>query len=137
MNPEVVRAPPPRIVAIKLGIVASVGLLAVLLGKIYFFPWMHSYLDSGSNHAEALQRFKNVMFGAGAFVLVLATYAGWLGFRVLRQGQWPLADAFVVRDTLVKRGRLVRARGILFVVLAVLLAVDALGLAAIPYLMAR
>lgn len=133
MNPELVRAPPPRIVAMRLGVVASVGVLAVLLGKIYFFPWMHSYLDSGANHAEALQRFKNIMLGAGAFVLVLATYAGWLGFRVLRQGQWPLADAFVVRDTLVKRGRLVRARGILFVVLAILLAIDAVALVAIPY----
>lgn len=133
MNPELVRAPPPRIVAMRLGVVASVAVLAVLLGKLYLFPWMHSYLDSGANHAEALQRFKNVMLGAGAFVLVLATYAGWLGFCVLRQGQWPLADAFVVRDTLVKRGRLVRARGILFVVLAILLAIDAVALVAIPY----
>src|SRR5258708_29062681 len=99
MNPEVVRAPPPHVVAMKLGVVAIIGTVAVLLGKIYLFPWMHSYLDSGANHAEALHRFKVVMLGAGVFILVLAIYAGWLGLRVLRQGQCPLPGFFVVRDT--------------------------------------
>ncbi|TLY52735.1 MAG: hypothetical protein E6K53_03385 [Gammaproteobacteria bacterium] len=117
----------------KLGVVAIVGGLILLLAKVYFFPWLRGYLDSGANHAEALHRFKLVMLGSGVVVLVLAIYAGQLGLRVLRQGQWPLADSFVVRDTAVKRGRVARARGILFVVLAALLAVDALGLATLPY----
>lgn len=132
---EVVRAPPLRIALAKLGAMVFVGALVVLLSKQYFFPWMKEYLAVTHDRAEALRRFEIVMLGAATVVLGLAASAGWLGVRVLRQGQWPLAGAFVLRDTPLRRGRWVRVRGIALIVVAVLFAADAIGLALLPWLL--
>jgi hypothetical protein len=115
----------------------AIGAAIVLLANAYFFPWMSRYLAGGANRAEALYRFKIVMLGAGVFVLGIAAYAGWLGVRVIQQGQWPLPGSFVLRDTPVRRGLWVRVRGITLVVLAALFAIDAIGLAVFPYYLPR
>lgn len=137
MDVEVVRAPPRRLVLVRLGAMVAIGAVVVLLGKGYFFPWLREYLAVADDRAEAMYRFKLVMLGAGTVVLAIAAWAGWLGIRVLQQGRWPLEGSFVVRDTPVRRGRRARARGILFVVLAVLFAADAIGLVLAPWLMFR
>lgn len=137
MDPEVVRAPALHIAVARLCLMVIVGGAAVWLAKAFVFPWMHTYLAGGADHAEAVHRVRVVMIGAGVFVLALAAYVIRLGIRVLRQGRWPLAGTFVLRDTPVKRGPSVRARGILFVVLGVLLAADAIGFAVVPYLVLK
>lgn len=133
MTPEVVRAPPLRIALAKLAAMIVVGAAMVLFAKACLSPWVTGYLGGAANRAEALYRFKIVMLGAGVFVLGIAAYAGWLGIRVMQQGQWPLPGSFVVRDTPVRHGRWVRARGIMLVVPAALLVADAVGLAVFPY----
>ena len=133
MDSDIIRAPPIHIALAKLGAMLALGAAIVVLAKAYFFPWMRGYLGDAVTHAEALHRFKIVMLGAGAFAMGLAAYAGWLGVRVIQLGQWPLPGAFVLRDTPVRHGRWVRARGIVLIVLAALLAADAIGLAVLPY----
>lgn len=137
MNPEVIRAPALPVAVAKLGVMMVIGGAVVWLAKAFVFPWMHTYLASGADHAEAVHRAQVVMLVAGVFVLALAAYVTWLGIRVLQQGQWPLAGAFVLRDTAVKRGPWVRARGILLVVLGVMLVADAIGFAVIPHLVLK
>lgn len=130
---EIVRAPPIRIVAMTLGTAATLGALALLMTKIYFFPWLLHYLDAGQSRGEALHRFEIVMLGTAALPLVLALFMTRLGFRVLRQDRWPPANSLVWHDTLIRRGRAARVRGIFFITLAIFLAISAIGLAAIPY----
>jgi hypothetical protein len=137
MNPEIVRAPPTRVVLARLGFWIAAGALLVALGKLFLFPWLRSYLQSGIDPAEGMRRFKAVMFGFGVAVFLPAVHACRLGVRVLRQGQWPLAGSFVLRDTPVRRGRAVCARGYLFIVLGVILGLDAVCLALVPYFLER
>lgn len=136
-DPEIVRAPPTHVVVMILGAAAIIGVLILLTMKIRFFPWLQHYLESGPSRAEALRRFKFVMLGAGIPPLVSAIYMAWLGIRVLRQDRWPLANSLVWRDTLVMRGHRAHARGLLLIVLAILLAACAIGLAVIPYSLPR
>jgi hypothetical protein len=133
MDSEFVRAPPLPIALAKLGLMLAVGTSVVWLFRAFVFPWMHGYLETSATRSEAVHRATMVMLGAGAFIFALAVYVIWLGIRVLQQGQWPLAGSFVLRDTPVKRGRWVRARGIVIVVLGVLLAANAIGLALVPH----
>lgn len=137
MNPEVVRAPPTHVVLARLGLWIAAGALLVVLGKLLLFPWLRSYLESGIDPAEGIRRFKAVMLGFGVAVFLPGVHVCRLGVRVLRQGRWPLAGSFVLRDTPVRRGRAVRARGYLFVLLGVILGLDAVCLALVPYFLER
>lgn len=131
------RAPPRRTVVTRLAVLLGIGLAFVLLCELVLLPQMRQYLDAYTDRADAMRRLTVVLAIVGAIAMAVAIHACALGIRTLRSGQWPLASAFVLRDTPIRRGRAARFRGILLIVLGVVVALDAALLPFIPYFITR
>ncbi len=133
MNQDMLRAPPRRVAITKLALMLLAGILAVIFINEVLMPQMRQYLDASVDRADAIHRLSVVLGSVGLLTFASAGYICFLGTRVLRQGQWPLPDTFVLRDTPIQRGRWVRVRGIGLLILGGLLALNAIAVALIPY----
>lgn len=130
---EVIRAPARRVIWRKLGLMLGASVLVVVVGKRWFFPWLNHYLDPSLARVEGLRRFKLFMLWWGSSVFAGGLYLGYLGARVLREGQFPLVGTFVVRDTPIRRGLRVRVRGVAMLAFAAVLCVSAVAMALMPW----
>lgn len=131
-DPEtVVRAPPRAAVAKRLGVLFALGVALAVLGTQVVLPGVRSYLF-GATRLQILERAEHVMFAVAALLAFGAVVSLVHGVRILRAGRWPLRGAFVVRDTVVRRGRGANLRGWTLVLLAVLQLALALWTSLLP-----
>jgi hypothetical protein len=97
------------------------GALAIAFAKVWLFPWVRGFADSAACRTvfgiEGVRVLWYGLFvGMPAFfaAIVLGTL-GWLGYRILRDGQFPPIGEKVFRPTRIRRGMRARTIGWLHV----------------------
>lgn len=97
------------------GRVLAVSIVVIVLGvlglatELWFKPWFRDYFSVASR-AELTSRVQHIFYAISIIVASIAAWEFWFALRVLRVGQWPLPNAFVLRDTPVQRGTRLRVR---------------------------
>jgi formate hydrogenlyase subunit 3/multisubunit Na+/H+ antiporter MnhD subunit len=87
-------------------VAAALLLVCVLLVagfQLFALPFMNSMLGSPLT-SDSIYRIKSGFTGLAALVILPALFMMFTGWRIIRRGQFPLPDAWVWRDTRIKRG---------------------------------
>ena len=97
--------------------------LVVFGSALWVRPLLDDFVDlSGLPREQAQQRARQMLWlvaGVTAACTVSGgVYAAWLARQLLRTGQFPLPGTLVLRDTPVQRGRQVRVRAWILLVLS-------------------
>jgi hypothetical protein len=129
---EVVKAMPRQRAIALLSIALLAGLLVLLLNRYALMPWLRDYLTV-ADRSTGLLRFRQVMAVVALVPLAGATIPALQAWNILRTGQFPAPDAWVWRDTPVRRGRAAQLRAVLLSLCALALVVGAAGLAWLPW----
>ncbi|CAN5195509.1 hypothetical protein BH11PSE11_BH11PSE11_25630 [soil metagenome] len=100
-TPELVRASTRA----RLVLGASIVLMLVFLEflQLLGLPWLISRMES-SPIGHTIFVLKLIFITITAIAVIFTGILIWYGRRILRFGQFPLPGAWVLRDTLVKRG---------------------------------
>lgn len=134
MKMEYIKAMPASLAIRRMVSYVLIASCFTLVSKLFLFPWIKNFV-SISNRAEALLRFKLVMFGVGVLILLPAFYSSVLAIRILKAKQFPLPGAQVFRDTPITRGKGALVRGWILAGCSVIMFCCALYAACFPYIL--
>ena len=123
---DIVRATSRGRWILLLAIALAIGALAY-----YYFaalPFLKASLSGGLT-PHALVTIKSVLIGIAAASVLFGFFIVRYGQKILRNGQFPLSDAWVWRDTAVKRGIHARRFAWLHILVGILVGLLCVGLA--------
>lgn len=109
-------------------ILVGIGLLALF--QFYLFPLLKSMVAEVPP-PHALSIIKTAFFTLGGLGALCGLVMIWYGRKILRSGQCPPPDAWLARDTKLRRGPLAKRFGWTYIVCGALACILCLALAAI------
>ena len=124
---EIVHASRAGKISAALLVLVGIGLLALF--QFYLFPLLKSLL-AGASSPHALLIVKTAFFTLGGFGALCGLVMIWYGRKILRSGQCPPPDAWLARDTRLRRGQLAKRFGWTYIVCGALACTASLALAA-------
>ena len=125
---EIVRASRAGKISAALLVLIGIGLLAVF--QFYLFPLLKSMV-AGTPPPHALLIIKTAFIALGGLGALCGLVMIWYGRKILRSGQCPPPDAWLARDTKLRRGQLAKRFAWTYIVCGALACVLCLALAAI------
>ncbi|MFZ6751326.1 hypothetical protein [Undibacterium sp. Ren11W] len=100
--------PAERIRIVIIGVVT--GALVFFIGKSWLFPWFREFASNAPcRNIFGIEGVKALWYGLFvgmpvAVTILITSIFGWRGYKIIRDGQFPLAKEKVYRPTKVRRG---------------------------------
>jgi hypothetical protein len=124
MNQQIVKATKSSRLMFFGSCLLAVTVLAI---AVYFKPWFHALVvSSRAEDARLVNRIAATWF---FWLSCFPIYSAWMRRKILRIGQWPLPDAWVLRDTPVMTGDAATLRGYLIIIASIVACVCSATLA--------
>lgn len=104
-EPDIVRA--TRAGKISAGVLVMVGIGLLALFQFYFLPVLKSVVGT-SPPPNGMLIVKTAFIALGGLGMLCGLVMVWYGRKILRSGQCPPPDAWLARDTKLRRGHLAK-----------------------------
>ena len=125
-EPDIVRATRAGKISAAALVVIAIGLLALF--QFYLFPLLKTVAGVAAT-PNGLLIVKTIFVALGSLGVLCGLVMIWYGRKILRSGQCPPPDAWLARDTNVRRGQLSKRFGWAYIACGALACVLCLALA--------